>query len=221
MLYKLIHYQFGSFVGRSFADEGSNFSASLSYYFDGIAFLPSCFLNMSARQCISGVVWIQRVLSGAWAPTDELELALQVRDLWNLLDMGNSAHRSICAEVGEFTNLSVRVAALPVAMTIEGLETSIKSTVVANAVYKPLDVYVQYYWYDVYRNLSIEKRYPFGSGKVGVVGTSKRQLGAAFYWQGLSASYIVDDLNIKQVRDARIGCRINIGGDCSSLICRW
>ena len=34
MVYKLIHYQFGSFVGRSFADEGSNFSASLSYYFD-------------------------------------------------------------------------------------------------------------------------------------------------------------------------------------------
>ena len=86
----------------------------------------------------------------------------------------------------------------------KALQTSIESTVVANAVYKPLDVYVQYYWYDVYRNLSIEKRYPFGSGKVGVVGTSKRQLGA-FYWQGLSASYIVDDLNIKQVRDARIG----------------
>ena len=209
MVYKLIHYQFGSFVGRSFADEGSNFSASLSYYFDEYRF-PS-FDTLPEYEDPQGTAsqeWFgySASLSGTWTPTDELELALQVKDLWNLLDMGNSGHRSICAEVGEVTNpVCSSGGAASGDDNPQTLETSIKSTVIANAVYKPLDVYVQYYWHDVYRNLSVEKRYPFGNGEVGIVGTSKRQLGAALYWQGLSASYIVDDLNIKQVRDARIG----------------
>ena len=209
MVYKLIHYQFGSFVGRSFADEGSNFSASLSYYFDEYRF-PS-FDTLPEYEDPQGTAsqdWFgySASVSGNWSPTEELDLALQVKDLWNLLDMGNSGHRSICAEVGEVTDpVCSSGGAASGDDNPKVLETSIKSTVIANAVYKPLDVYVQYYWHDVYRNLSIEKRYPFGNAQLGLVGTSKRQLGAALYWQGLSASYIVDDLNIKQVRDARIG----------------
>ncbi|GAA6145469.1 hypothetical protein NBRC116585_15870 [Thalassolituus maritimus] len=209
MISKLIHYQFGTFRGRSFADEGSNFSASLSYYFDEYRF-PS-FNTLPEYDDPTGAAseeWFgySASISADWHVREDTFVEVRVKDLWNYLDMGNSTHRSICAEVGEVTDpVCSSGGAASGDDNPRTLETSIKPSVIFGATYQPLNIKAQYYWHDVYRNLSLEKRTDVGPVQLGAVATTKRQLGATVNWRGLSASYIVDDLNIKQVRDARIG----------------
>ena len=211
MVYRLIHYQFGTFYGRSFADEGTNFSARLSYYFDEYRFPDFDTLPDHIRTGTESEDWFgySASISGEWQVSSDINIGIRIKDLWNLLDMGNSAHRDICAEVGAVTDAVCESGGGASGDdNPETLNTSVKSSVIVRAEYVPENLFVQYYWHDVYRNLSIEKRFSFGaqsSQSVGIIGTSRRQLGLSYRWSGLTAEYLVDDLNIKQVRDARVG----------------
>ena len=209
MISKLIHYQFGTFRGRSFANEGSNFSANLSYYFDEYRF-PS-FDTLPEYDDPTGSAseeWFgySASISADWLVREDTLVEVRIKDLWNHLDMGNSTHRSICAEVGEVTDpVCSSGGAASGDDNPRTFETSIQPSIILGATYQPWNIKAQYYWHDVYRNLSFEKRIGVGPIQLGAVATTKRQLGATLNWSGLTASYIVDDLNIKQVRDARIG----------------
>jgi len=207
-LYKLIHYQFGTFYGRSFTGDGTNLSARLSYYFDEYRF-PS-FNTLPDYEDPTGSAsteWYgySASVSGSWQATDDIGVSIKVRDLWNRLDMFNSAHRSICAEVGDISDpVCSGSGAASGDDNPEEFSTSIKSTVIANGYYAPEQIHAQYYWHDKYRNLSIEKRFVIDQVQLGIVLSSRRQAGLTMNWQGLSLAYIADNLDYQKARDARL-----------------
>jgi len=208
-LYKLLHYQFGEFTGRSFEGDGTNLSAGLSYYFDEYRF-PS-FGTLPEYQDPQGnasTQWFGYALhlAGEWAVSESWHLKARVRDAWNHFDMFNSAHRQICAEVGEVADpvCASNGAAAGGDDNPKPFTTQIQPSLRLSAQHLPQGWQADLAWYREYVNLTVGRQFQWRGLALTPLVSTQRQLGLAVAHRFGHLTYLVDHWNPDQARDARI-----------------
>ncbi|MDF1762327.1 MAG: hypothetical protein P1U57_02860 [Oleibacter sp.] len=204
-LYKIGSYQFGKVNGLAFPGTGRNASVFLDYHYDEdklLEYNP----DVGERYGYSLNVDLQ------WRPNDQFDVSLQVRDLWNLIELNQSAYQTGCINFGDIDqNVCVTERA-----TVEG---EFRTENYSTSIPLSLDGRVKHrsgwsaegYLHDDYYRLTLGKSLQVGNTEVTLLASSLQQAGVRATWRGLSVEYQADDLRFEQVSDARLLMDFRLG----------
>ena len=198
-LYKVGHYQLGSLSGISAAGEGTNASAYLDYYFD-----EDKILDYRGEEDLR--FGYSFSLQGQYQWNDKWLVNAKVSDLWNRFDFFQASYRQGCINVGEVEESVCNLGggAASGIDTNKDHQINISPTLQLSSTYLPQNVLADIYWHEKYFNLTVGKYFKIRDVQVGALASTKKQVGVDLKFKGLRLNYLVDNLQINKVRDARL-----------------
>lgn len=198
-LYKLGHYQLGSLNGISSAGEGTNASAYLDYYFD-----EDKILNYQAEEDLRFGYSLS--LAGQYQWNDRVLINVKVTDLWNRFEFFQASYRQGCINVGtvEESVCDLGGGAASGIDTNKDHQITLSPTIQLNATYAPHKIEADLYWHEKYVNLTLGKYFELNDVQIGLLASTKRQMGVDLKYKWVRFNYLADNLQMNKVRDGRL-----------------